>query len=78
MVNSDRGTGTTPPESGAESNNVVGRPAVERPRTAFHEPSETEAEEREPFNEPDALAEGGSFDGLLPEKTTLSGDSEEP
>jgi len=77
VVNSDRETGTTPPESGAESNDVVGRPAVERPRTAFHEPTETEGEEREPFNEREALAEGGSFDGLLPEETTLSGNADE-
>ena len=66
VVNSDRGTGTTPPESGAESNDVVGRPATERPRTAFHEPSETEGEEREPFNEREALEEGGSFDAVAP------------
>ena len=66
MVNSDRGTGTTPPETGPESNSVVGRPAVERPRTAFHEPAETKGEEREPFNESEALAEGGSFDAIAP------------
>lgn len=64
IVNSDRETGTTPPESGPQSSNVVGRPAVERPRTAFHEPNETEGQEREAFNEAEALAEGGSFDGL--------------
>jgi len=66
VVNSDRGTGTTPPETGPESTNVVGRPAVERPRTAFHEPAETEGREREPFNEREALKEGGSFDGVAP------------
>jgi hypothetical protein len=66
IVSSDRGTGTTPPESGAESNDVVGRPAVERPRTAFHEPSETEGLERESFNEREALDEGGSFDAIAP------------
>lgn len=66
VLNSDRGTGTTPPESGAESNSVVGRPAVERPRTAFHEAAETKGQEREPFNESEALAEGGSFDAVGP------------
>jgi len=65
-VNADRGTGTTSPESGAESNDVVGRPAVERPRTAFHEPAETKGEEREPFNEREALTKGGSFDAVAP------------
>jgi hypothetical protein len=66
VVDSDREEGTTPPESGPESTSVVGRPAVERPRTAFHEPHETEGLEREPFNEREALEEGGSFDGLDP------------
>ncbi len=61
---SDRITGSTPPESGAESSNVVGRPATETPRTAFHEPAETKAEEREAFSDKEALKEGGSFDGL--------------
>ncbi len=69
-VNSDRGTGTTPPESGPESNSVVGRPAVERPVTAFHEPNEREGEEREPVNEREALEEGGSFDALDPSGNT--------
>ena len=66
VVNSDRGAGTTPPETGPESASVVGRPAVERPLTAFHEPAETEGHERKPFNEREALAEGGSFDALGP------------
>ena len=66
VVNSDRGTGTTPPETGPESTSVVGRPAVERPRTAFHEPAETEGQEREPFNEREALEKGGSFDAIVP------------
>jgi hypothetical protein len=66
IVNSDRGTGTTPPETGPESNDVAGRPAVERPRTAFHEPTETEGLEREPFNEREALEKGGSFDAVAP------------
>jgi hypothetical protein len=66
LVNSDRGTGTTPPESGPESASVVGRPATERPRTAFHEPAETAKQEREPFSEDEALAEGGSFDAVAP------------
>jgi len=66
VVNSDRSKGTTPPESGPESSAVVGRPAIERPLTAFHEPTESVAEEREPFNEAEALKEGGSFDGVGP------------
>jgi len=66
VVNSDRGTGTTAPETGPESTSVVGRPAVERPATAFHEAAETEGLEREPFNEREALEEGGSFDGVAP------------
>jgi hypothetical protein len=55
-----------PPESGPQSENVVGRPAVERPRTAFHEPAETADEEREPVTPAEALKEGGSFDGVAP------------
>jgi hypothetical protein len=66
VLSSDRDRGTTPPETGAESNSVVGRPAVERPRTAFHEPAEQPEEEREAFNEDEALAEGGSFDAVAP------------
>ncbi len=62
----DRGPGKAPPESGAESANVVGRPPVERPRTAFHEAAETPDLEREPLNEREALDEGGSFDGIAP------------
>lgn len=65
-MDSDRGTGSTPPESGAQSASVVGRPAVEKPKTAFHEPAETEAEEREPLTEREALERGGSFDGIDP------------
>jgi hypothetical protein len=57
----------TPPERGEEGENVVGRPAVERPVTAFHESTETVDEEREPFDEEEALREGGSFDGLGPD-----------
>jgi hypothetical protein len=66
VVNADRNRGTTAPEKGADGNSVVGRPAVERPETAFHEPAETEDEEREPFNEREALTEGGSFDAVAP------------
>ena len=58
--------GKTPPESGPESGNVVGRPAVERPKTAFHEPTETPDEEREPLNEREAQEKGGSFDAIAP------------
>jgi hypothetical protein len=66
LANSDRGTGTTPPETGPESASVVGRPAAEHPKTAFHEPAETAAQERAPFNEDEALAKGGSFDAVAP------------
>ena len=66
VANSDRGAGTTPPETGPESASVVGRPATERPKTAFHEPAESAEQEREPFNEREALAEGGSFDAVAP------------
>ena len=66
LVNSDRGTGTTPPESGPESGSVVGRPATEKPTTAFHEPAETPEHERRPLSEGEALTEGGSFDGIAP------------
>lgn len=65
-VNSDRGTGSTPPETGPESASVVGRPAVEKPKTAFHEPAETNAEERKPLTEDEAVETGGSFDGIEP------------
>jgi hypothetical protein len=58
----------TPPEQGPESANVAGRPAVEHPRTAFHIPSETPEEEREPLSEAEALEEGGSFDSVAPLK----------
>lgn len=66
VVDSDRGNGSTRPELGPEGNSVVGRPAVEQPRTAFHEPNETDAHDREPFNEDEALREGGSFDAINP------------
>jgi len=66
VFDADRGRGSTPPENGPESGDVVGRPAVERPPTAFHEPHETASVEREPFNEDEACAEGGSFDGVAP------------
>jgi hypothetical protein len=66
VVNADRGTGTTRPEQGPESGDVVGRPAVERPLTAFHEPAETPDRERKPLNEREALEEGGDFDGIAP------------
>jgi hypothetical protein len=66
IVDSDRGRGTTPPEQGPESADVTGRPAVERPRTAFHQPAESTEDEREPLSETEALEEGGSFDGIAP------------
>lgn len=65
-VDSDRGTGSTPPETGPQSASVVGRPAVEKPETAFHEPAESVAEESEPLTEREALDEGGSFDAIAP------------
>ena len=70
VFEADRGSGSPPPESGPESADVAGRPAVERPQTAFHEPAETPAEEREPFEADEALAEGGSFDAVDPTNPT--------
>ncbi len=64
ILNSDRSTRSTPPETGQESSNVVGRPAIEKPLTAFHESTETPETEAEPFNEHAAMTEGGSFDGI--------------
>jgi hypothetical protein len=66
VVDSDRLSGTTKPEGGAEGGNVVGRPAVERPLTAFHQPEETPETEAEPFTEREALEHGGSFYGIAP------------
>ena len=65
VLDADR-AGTTPPEQGAESTSVVGRPATERPRTAFHENAETADEEREPLSPAEAVEEGGSYDGVAP------------
>jgi len=67
VFESDRGKGSTPPESGPESNNVAGRPPTEHPRTAFHEPAETDADERAPVSREQALEEGGSFDAVTPD-----------
>ncbi len=66
IVNSDRMTGSTSPVTGPESTNVVGRPATEKPQTAFHEPAETTATEAENLSEEAALTEGGSFDAIAP------------
>ncbi len=66
IVNSDRITGSTPPETGPQSSNVVGRPAIEKPLTAFHEPAEKPDSESEPLTEKETLLEGGSFDSLAP------------
>jgi hypothetical protein len=66
VVDSDRGTGTTPPESGPESADVVGRPAVERPLTAFHQPAETPELEQRPLTKREAEERGGSFDAIVP------------
>ena len=67
VFEADRGKGSTPPESGPESNAVTGRPPTESPRTAFHQPAETDAEERKPFSREEALQDGGSFDAVTPD-----------
>lgn len=66
IVDSDRLSGTTAPERGPEGENVVGRPATERPLTAFHQATETPENEAEAFNEREALERGGSFSGIAP------------
>jgi hypothetical protein len=71
VFDADRGAGKAPPESGPESANVVGRPAVERPATAFHEPAETPEVESERLDEREALEKGGSFDGIAPPGAVL-------
>jgi hypothetical protein len=61
----DRNRGVTPPESGEQSADVVGRPVDANEHDAsFHEGTESAALEREGFSGEEALAEGGSFDGL--------------
>jgi hypothetical protein len=61
----DRERGSAPPASGEASGNVVGRPRDEGEHAiGFHERSETPDLERAAFSETDALAQGGSFDGL--------------
>ena len=67
VFEADRGKGSTPPEQASESNAVTGRPPTEHPRTAFHQPAETDAEEREPVTREEALKDGGSFDGVTPD-----------
>ena len=59
----DRNGGVVGPESGEDSNNVVGRPQGEG-QAGFHEGTETLATDRAPFTPSEALDEGGSFDGL--------------
>jgi hypothetical protein len=66
IVDSDRLSGTTAPERGPEGENVVGRPSIERPPSAFHQPTETPDTEAEAFNEREALERGGSFYGIAP------------
>lgn len=62
---SDRNAGSTPPESGEQSSNVVGRPSDAADHAVgFHEQSESAAEERAAFTGEEALRDGGSFDGL--------------
>jgi hypothetical protein len=65
VFQSDRNGGSTLPETGEESSNIVGRP-TDAPEhgIGFHERSETAAQEREAFSGDEALLEGGSFDGL--------------
>jgi hypothetical protein len=65
IFESDRNSGSTLPETGEQSSNIVGRPtdAAEH-AVGFHEHSETVAQEREAFSGEEALLEGGSFDGL--------------
>ncbi|MGD0472062.1 MAG: hypothetical protein ABSB70_02475 [Candidatus Velthaea sp.] len=60
----DRNTGSTPPETQAESSNVVGRPGGADEAAGFREPTETPAVEREAFSGEEAIREGASFDGL--------------
>jgi hypothetical protein len=61
----DRDGGSTQPESGEESSNLVGRPAGDDDHAVgFHEETESPAVEREPFSGEEAVREGGSFDGL--------------
>ncbi|MBD5656073.1 MAG: hypothetical protein IAI50_12985 [Candidatus Eremiobacteraeota bacterium] len=64
VYESDRVTGSTKPESGTESSNVVGRPADKPGDEAFHETTETDTKERTDFDASEALESGGSFDGL--------------
>ncbi len=64
---SERGRGSTPPEPGPAAESVVGRPIDEgQHQTAFQDDIETDGEEREPFNEQEAVKEGGSFDAVAP------------
>jgi len=64
---SERGRGSTPPEAGPAGESVVGRPTdTDQHQTAFQDDVETRAEEREAFNEDEALSKGGSFDALAP------------
>jgi hypothetical protein len=65
IYEADRGPGSTPPETGVESSNVVGRPeAAGEHAVGFHEEAESAAVEREAFSGEEAVREGGSFDGL--------------
>jgi hypothetical protein len=65
VYDSDRNGGVTPPETGAESSDVVGRPAGSDERAAgFRESTETLDRDRSAFSGEEALKDGGSFDGL--------------
>jgi hypothetical protein len=71
VFDTDRDGGSTPPESGEQSGNVVGRPiAAHEHAIGFHDRAETSDVEREAMSEGEALREGGSFDGLgaLPDR----------
>jgi hypothetical protein len=80
VFESDRDAGSTAPESGAQSSNVVGRPLDHGEHSVgFHEATETPGLDREAFSSAEALKEGGSYDGLgLPVADDSSGIGERP
>ncbi len=72
---SERGRGSTPPEPGPAGESVVGRPVDEaQHQTAFQDDAGSKEEERKPFNEREALREGGSFDAVAPPGEQAPGD----
>jgi hypothetical protein len=64
VFSADRGEGSTAPETGAESSNVVGRPTGDDHAVGFHAETQTPDVEQEAYNGEEAVREGGSFDGL--------------